>query len=109
VSPVLVLSVSDGVYGRPAAGIPARLECTTPAGDSVRLYGETDDRGRWTPGVVGAGWCSLTVDPACYYAALGMSVLVAELVVAVRLRRDAGPQRVSLTVAPSGHAVYVGL
>jgi hypothetical protein len=109
VSPVVVLSVSDGVYGRPAAGIPVRLECTTPAGEPVRVCGETDDTGRWMPEAAGADWCSLTVDPACYYAALGMTAQVAELVVVVRLRRDAGPQRVALTVAPSGHAVYVGL
>ncbi len=106
---VVVLSVSDGVYGRPAAGIPVRLECTMPAGEPVPIGGETDDRGRWTPEVAEPGWYLLTVDPACYYAALGVTAQVTLLVMAVRLQRDAGPQRILLTVAPSGHAVYVGV
>src|SRR5205823_2518278 len=46
----LYLSVMDGVYSLPAAGVPVRFECAPTTGELVTLTGTTRDDGGWTSG-----------------------------------------------------------
>jgi 5-hydroxyisourate hydrolase len=110
VAPAVVVSIRDGVYGRPAAGVPVRVEGASATGEALHLAGATDDDGQCTHGLAQfpvPGRCRLAVDPAGYYATLGMHSQVAELVVVVPLRGDVDTQRVTLVIAPYWHAMYL--
>jgi 5-hydroxyisourate hydrolase len=103
--------VHDSVYGRPAAGVPVRVECDAPGGWVVLLTGETGEDGTVT---VSDDRCRapasrrLTLDTGSYYAALGVQSRLAGLTLSVPVAPHGGRERVTVTLAPCGSTVYVG-
>ncbi len=105
----VTIHVRDGVYGRPAAGVPVRVERTESGGWVVVSTGETGADG--TLAVLGdehhtSATYRLCLDTGGYYAALGASSGLSELAVTVALYEQDAPERMEITLAPCSSVVY---
>lgn len=103
--------VLDTALGRPAAGVPVRLERRD--GDAARLLGEatTDDDGRARdlgPDTAEPGAYRLVFDVATYAAATGQECFFPEVAVTFALADATAHHHVPLLLSPFAYSTYRG-
>ncbi len=95
--------VLDAALGRPAAGIPVRLECR----DTILAEAVTDDDGRVLElGDIGVGSYRLVFDTATYFA--GRPSFYPEVIVAFTVVDAGQHHHVPLLLAPFAYSTYRG-
>lgn len=105
--------VLDTAAGRPAAGVPVRLEVQS-AGRWVTLADrKTDADGRVRDllaegGKLDAGTYRLTFGTGAYFAALGQETFFPEATVVFEVRDAAQHHHVPLLLSPYGYSTYRG-
>jgi 5-hydroxyisourate hydrolase len=106
--------VLDTALGRPASGVPVRLEQVAPHA-GVLATGTTDGDGRISrlgPDEVGPGTYRLVFDVAAYSAASGQSCFFPEVSVTFALADGASPTgahfHVPLLLSPFAYSTYRG-
>ena len=110
--------VLDTALGRPAAGVPVRLERLAVTGDSVPGITEigrarTDDDGRVSnlgPDDVGPGTYRLVFDTAAYYGPHppGAGAFFPEVAVTFTVHDQERNYHVPLLLSPFGYSTYRG-
>lgn len=99
--------VLDVALGRPAVGVPVRLE----AGGEVLAETVTGDDGRITdlgPGTVAAGTYRLTFGTAAYFEATGQQGFYPEVSITFALTDPAEHYHVPLLLSPFAYSTYRG-
>ncbi|HEY6931954.1 MAG TPA: hydroxyisourate hydrolase [Marmoricola sp.] len=106
--------VLDTALGRPASGVPVRLEQVAPDA-TVLATGTTDGDGRISrlgPDEVGPGTYRLVFDVAAYSAASGQSCFFPEVSITFALADGASPTgahfHVPLLLSPFAYSTYRG-
>lgn len=103
--------VLDTALGRPAAGVPVRLEHVTGDGAEVLAKVATDHDGRVAdlgPDQVQPGTYRLVFDAAAYYAATGQSSFFPEVSITFTLADPAQHYHVPLLLSPFAYSTYRG-
>lgn len=103
--------VLDTSRGRPAAGVPVRLE--EPRGGGVLGQGVTDADGRLRDllpagHALSAGAYRLIFDTAAYFAALGVESFYPAVEIVFVVRDAAEHYHVPLLLSPYGYSTYRG-
>lgn len=102
--------VLDTARGRPASGVPVRLERVDGAGTTQS--GVTDDDGRLKtltdPDGVPVGTYRLTFDTGAYFTKLGQEAFFPEAQVTFVIRNATDHFHVPLLLAPFGFSTYRG-
>jgi len=110
-SATLSTHVLDATAGRPAAGVPVRLERRGPDGWSAAGEGQTDADGRLRfgsgPGF-GPGVYRITFASGAYFEALGTASFYPEITVTFELTGDGGHYHVPLLLSPFAYSTYRG-
>lgn len=106
--------VLDTARGRPAAGIPVRLEQRSRGGEWLAIgRGDTDDDGRLrslSPAdtALTAGVYRLTFQTHGYFESLGVDAFYPEVVVVFETTPGEGHYHVPLLIGPFGFTTYRG-
>lgn len=105
--------VLDTAGGRPAAGVPVRLEIREGDGWRELGRGETDADGRarrlLPEGLApAAGTYRLTFDTGAYFEALGTQGFYPEAAIVFTVRDAGEHHHVPLLLAPFGYSTYRG-
>jgi len=99
--------VLDTALGRPAAGVPVRLERVTEAGCTELCRASTDNDGRVArlgTAPIGPGTYRLVFDTAAYAA----DCFFPEVTVTFSVRDQARDYHVPLLLSPFGYTTYRG-
>jgi len=99
--------VLDATAGRPAVGVPVRLEQQGPGGWQMLRQALTDSDGRIADlaGELAAGDYRLTFDTGFY---LGPDAFYPEVAVTFRVRDPAAHHHVPLLLSPFAYTTYRG-
>ncbi len=101
--------VLDVALGRPAVGVPVRLD---RVGDPASLAeARTDDDGRvtgWGPDRLAAGTYRLTFSTATYFAATDRPSFYPEVSVTFEVTDPAKPYHLPLLLSPFAYTTYRG-
>lgn len=100
----------DGVYGRSAAGIRARLDRLTDKGWEPVAHGETDVEGQikdWADEPFTRGAHRIVFDSDYYFAGLGLAAAYPEISVAFRIRDESDTCQIQLVLAPSSYSMHL--
>jgi 5-hydroxyisourate hydrolase len=105
--------VLDTSLGRPAAGVPARLERLLEGGASEELArGVTNDDGRIAdllpPGSLVSGTYRLRFELAPYFAADGRASFYPHVEITFDVREPSEHYHVPLLLSPFGYSTYRG-
>ncbi len=103
--------VLDTARGRPAAGVPVRIEHYSGGGWAPLGDGVTDGDGRIRelgPEHLAAGTYRLVFDTASYFSALGATAFYPEVTVTFRLADPAQHYHVPLLLSPFAYSTYRG-
>jgi 5-hydroxyisourate hydrolase len=106
--------VLDTAAGRPAAGVPVKLESRSEGGDWQMLgRGATDADGRLrdllpSDFALKAGAYRLTFDTASYFASRGVESFYTQVVVSFVIRDAGAHYHVPLLLSPFGYTTYRG-
>lgn len=103
--------VLDTAIGRPASGVPVRLELVTDDSSTVLARATTDDDGRVAelgPDQVEPGTYRLVFDTATYSSAAGQSCFFPEVVITFMLAEPARHYHVPLLLSPFAYSTYRG-
>lgn len=98
--------VLDAAHGRPAAGMPVRLE-----GEGVLAEGRTDEDGRMRalgPDALAPGDYRLVFDTGAWFRASGTPAFFPEVVVAFTVTAAAPHYHVPLLLSPFAFSTYRG-
>jgi 5-hydroxyisourate hydrolase len=113
---VITTHVLDTALGRPAVGVPVRLELVTESGCTELGRASTDSDGRVaeiSKGPIGPGTYRLVFDTSAYALTLqdgekGDAAFFPEVAVTFSVRDPAGNYHVPLLLSPFGYATYRG-
>ena len=100
--------VLDTTLGRPAAGVPVRLEAD---GGTVLATGTTDEDGRISelgPDRIAPGTYRLVFDTAGYFASTGRACFFHEVGIAFTVADPAEHYHVPLLLSPFAYSTYRG-
>jgi 5-hydroxyisourate hydrolase len=106
--------VLDNVKGKPAAGVPVRLERQDASGKWSSLNStQTDQDGRCGEllpdgATLAEGVYRLTFDTAKYFAACGVDGLYPAVEVLFRVRKSESHFHIPLLLSPNGYTTYRG-
>jgi len=106
--------VLDTAKGKPAAGVPVRLERQDSSGKwSTVGSGQTDQDGRCAQLLsegesLREGFHRLTFDTAIYYAACGIQGLYPVVQVTFQVRDGGSQFHIPLLLSPNGYTTYRG-
>lgn len=106
--------VLDTALGKPAAGVPVRLEHREKGGKWITLGSSaTDGDGRCAQLLaesrsVSAGLYRLVFDTAAYYAAVKMSGLYPIVEITFEVREGESQLHIPLLLSPNGYTTYRG-
>jgi 5-hydroxyisourate hydrolase len=101
----------DVVYGRPAAGVPARLEHRTAQGWRAIGRAATDDGGHiddWAQHQLEPGAYRIVFDSGSYFANLGVSSAYPEITVAFVLLDETDACQIQVLLAPYSYSMFFG-
>ncbi len=101
----------DVVYGRPAAGIPARLDRRELDGWEPVAAATTDDDGYildWALKRLDQGDYRIVFDSGSYFAGLGVSAVYPEIAVAFALLDETDACQLQVHLAPYSYSVFFG-
>ena len=109
---MITTHVLDTAAGRPAAGVPVRLERAGGAGREIGR-GVTDRDGRMRTFVreghpLEAGTYRLVFDTASYFRASGVDGFFPEVTIVFDIRDPAQHYHVPLLLSPFGYSTYRG-
>ncbi|MER5623416.1 MULTISPECIES: hydroxyisourate hydrolase [Streptosporangium] len=102
----------DGVYGRSAAGVRARLERAVGADWQQVSEGETDIEGNvkeWMDEFMERGLYRLVLATDHYFAGLGMTTSYPEVTVMFRMHDECMPYHIQVVLAPHSYTTYFGV
>jgi 5-hydroxyisourate hydrolase len=102
----------DGVYGRSAAGVPARLERAVGTDWQWVFEGETDTNGNvkeWTDEYIERGLYRLVFATDHYFAGLGMTASYPEIMVMFRMHDERTPYHIQVVLTPYSYSTYFGV
>jgi 5-hydroxyisourate hydrolase-like protein (transthyretin family) len=108
----ITVSVFDGVYGRPAAGVEVSV-LRKPAGEpSSRYAGLTDSRGDFTCTAAGEDLsngqhCTVQLDVDAYFASLGMVAGYKQTSLEARILDSAHEHRIMAVITPFAHTTWL--
>ena len=106
--------VLDTARGKPAAGVPVRLDQQNSSGQWSRISAaQTDQDGRWgqalTDGATLAeGVYRLTFDTATYFAASKQEGLYPAIEITFRVRSGESQYHIPLLLSANGYTTYRG-
>lgn len=103
--------VLDTATGRPAAGVPVRLELVSDGSSTVLARATTDDDGRASelgPDQAEVGTYRLVFDTAAYSSATGQSCFFPEVAITFALAEPAQHYHVPLLLSPFAYSTYRG-
>ncbi|MEU0489517.1 hydroxyisourate hydrolase [Nocardiopsis changdeensis] len=106
--------VLDAALGRPAAGVPVRLEAAADPGRSswkTVAEGVTDGDGRvgdLGPERLAAGYHRITFDTAAYFGATGQRGFYPEVSIVFDLADEDAHYHVPLLLSPFAYSTYRG-
>ena len=103
--------VLDGTYGKPAAGVSARLTRTSRYNWSAVANAETDGKGcieHWNGWFFERGIYRLVFDSDSYFARLGLAAAYPEVAVSFRIEPQSPAFQVQVTLAPHAYSTYFG-
>ncbi|MEO3928679.1 hydroxyisourate hydrolase [Micromonosporaceae bacterium B7E4] len=106
----LIVRVRDGVFGRPAAGVPVRVEVDTESGWQTTARGATAEDGGWLgppQSRLRTGPYRVVLDSGAYFAGLGIHARVGELSIGFPPAAHAGTPCLDAVLVPCGSAAYV--
>ncbi len=101
----------DVVYGRPAAGIPARLEQRGQVGWEPVAGAMTDDDGQildWATKRLDQGDYRIVFDSGSYFASLGVSAAYPEIAVVFALLDETDACQIQVQIAPYSYSMFFG-
>ena len=110
-SATLSTHVLDATAGRPAAGMPVRLERRGPDGWTPAGAGQTDDDGRLRLGSdqgLEPGVYRLTFATGEYFESRGTASFYPEVTVTFEMTGHAGHYHVPLLLSPFAYSTYRG-
>jgi 5-hydroxyisourate hydrolase len=99
--------VLDGVYGRSATGVRARLQRTEGADWSTLAEVETNGQGvisDWGPIRIERGQYRICFDTDRYFASFGLNGIYSEAVAVFRIHDNSVTLRVQATLAPYSYS-----
>lgn len=99
----------DGVYGRSASGLRARLERSDNGGWLAVGKVESDDDGyisQWADEKLERGLYRLVFDSDHYFSGLGVTAAYPEITVVFRVEGDDDPCSVQIILAPYSYSTY---
>jgi len=103
--------VLDTSLGRPAAGVPVRLEHLTDGRPAPVAQASTDDDGRVRelgPDDLRPGTYRVIFDTAAYFARFGQRTFYPEVAVSFLIDRADGHYHVPLVLSPFAYSTYRG-
>lgn len=103
--------VLDTALGRPAPGVPVRLEQVGDGGTSVLAEGVTDADGRvrdFGPDGLAAGTYRVVFGTADYFARSGRRAFYPEVTVSFLVEEGGGHYHVPLVISPFAYSTYRG-
>lgn len=103
--------VLDTTVGRPAAGVPARLEILSAAGVSEAGGGITDDDGRvfqLNSTDLAAGRFRLTLDTAAYFERRHGAMFYPQISVSFALSGDREHYHIAVLTSTYSYSTYLG-
>lgn len=101
----------DGVFGRPAAGIRARLERAGAVGWVVMGDAESDAEGHitdWADQPLEKGPYRIVFDSDHYFSGLGVGTAYPEIAVTFRVQDGADTCQVQVLLTPHSYSMYFG-
>ncbi|WP_067510129.1 hydroxyisourate hydrolase [Actinoplanes sp. TFC3] len=109
----MTLSVQalDGVYGRPAVGVRARLEQPVDGQWATIAVAETDAEGSigdFAAGTLGRGPYRLVFESDPYFSGLGVSAGYPEIGIVFRIRERPHECRIQVLMTPHSYSMYFG-
>lgn len=107
----IVTQVLDGTYGKPAAGVRARL--SRGGGNSWATVAEAETTAdgcieEWRTLHLKLGLYRIVFDSDGYFARLGSSTAYPEIVVIFRMENESHLFQVQVTLAPYSYSTYFG-
>lgn len=112
---VLEMSITsqalDGVYGRVAAGVRARLEQAVDLGWRRLGTAETDGRGRildWAADDFERGLYRIVFDSDQYFVGLGLNAAYPEITAMFRIADESDSCLIQVTLSPHSYSIYFG-
>ena len=106
--------VLDTAQGKPASGMPVRLERQNPSGKwSPVGSAQTDQDGRCSQllpegDALREGLYRLTFDTSAYFASSGAQGLYPVVEITFRVRREESHLHIPLLLSPNGYTTYRG-
>ncbi|GAA5191259.1 hydroxyisourate hydrolase [Rugosimonospora acidiphila] len=100
----------DGVYGRSAVGLRARLERIDDRLAPV-AHGETDGDGTipgWSASCLQRGTHRIVFDSDRYFATLGVTAAYPEVVVTFRVLEESDNSLIQVVLSPYAYSTYFG-
>jgi 5-hydroxyisourate hydrolase len=101
----------DGVYGRPAVGVRARLEQAVDGRWVFIADAETDATGSivdFAPTALRRGPYRVVFDSDKYFGALGLNAAYPEIAVAFRIRAQLHGYQIQVLMTPHSYSMYFG-
>jgi 5-hydroxyisourate hydrolase len=101
----------DGIYGRPAAGLRARLEQSVDGRWSGVAEAETDTYGNivnFADGALTRGPYRIVFDSDRYYSALGVGAAYPQITVVFRVRTEPHTCQIQVLMTPCSYSLYFG-
>ncbi|MDF5759325.1 hydroxyisourate hydrolase [Spongiactinospora sp. TRM90649] len=98
----------DGLYGRPATDVPARLEKASNGDWEFVASAITDDDGcisGWHEKLA-CGLYRIVFDSDRYFARLGLTAGYSEIIASFRLRDEAAAYQIQISLAPCSYSTY---
>jgi 5-hydroxyisourate hydrolase len=109
----MVMGVSaralDGVYGRSAVGVRARVERSGDSGWVPVAHGETDVSGLfagWADDRLERGAHRIVFDIDSYFSRLGVTAAYSEVVIAFQIRSRSDACQIQVVLAPSSFSMH---
>ncbi|ROP31337.1 hydroxyisourate hydrolase [Couchioplanes caeruleus] len=105
------LQALDGIYGKPAAGLHARLERSVEGRWSTVANAATVENGTiasFVEGQLAPGLYRVVVDSDLYFSGLGFSAAYAEIVIPFRVRAEPYARQVQVLLTPYSYSLYFG-
>jgi 5-hydroxyisourate hydrolase len=99
----------DGVYGRPAAGVPAHLQWLDGSSWEPVARVETDTNGKiaaWADWSFRPGTYRIVFDSDHYFAGLGLAAAYSDIAVAFRLRDESDTCIIQVAISPSSYMMH---
>jgi 5-hydroxyisourate hydrolase len=109
----ILTQILDGTYGKPAAGVSARLSQSV-SGNGWEVVGEayTNDNGRieeWNRWHLARGLYRIAFDSDAHFAKLGIAAAYPEVIVIFRTQDEAHDFQVQVTFTPYSYFTYFGI